>query len=131
MIDQKQGQIVLVSSLDAKKGLPMDGPYTAAKFAITGFFEVLRQELKGKNIYVCNVFPARIDTPMIEHIKVPSISAKIPAEKVARAIVRGIKKHKVEVIVPGHLVFYSILNSISPRFMDWIVRIFHLEGWEE
>jgi len=131
MIKRKKGHIVLVSSLDAKKAIPVDGPYVAAKCAITGFFEVLRQELKPDNVHVTTIYPGRIDTPLIENLKMPWISPKIPAAKVARAIVRGIRKHKIEVVVPGILVIYGFLNTLSPRFMDWIVRVFHLEGWQE
>ncbi len=67
---------------------------------------------------------------MIENLQVPWISRKIPPEKVAHAIIRGIKRHRVEVIVPGILAPYVLLNTLFPRFMDWIVRVFHLEGWE-
>jgi len=131
MLEHKKGHIVLVSSLDAKKAIPTDGPYAAAKCAITGFFEVLRQEIKRENVHVLTIYPGRIDTPLIENLKMPWISPKIPADKVASAIVRGIRKRKIEIIVPGILVIYGFLNTLSPRFMDWIVRVFHLEGWQE
>jgi NADP-dependent 3-hydroxy acid dehydrogenase YdfG len=130
MLEHKQGHIVLVSSLDAKKALPIDAPYAAAKSAITSYFEVLRQEIKKDNVHVMTIFPGRIDTPILDHIKVPWISPKIPPVKVAKAIVRGIRNRKTEVIVPGTLVSYKLLAALSPRFMDWIVRVFHLEGWE-
>ncbi|UCE04500.1 MAG: SDR family NAD(P)-dependent oxidoreductase, partial [bacterium] len=130
MLERKSGHIVFVSSLDAKKGLPKDAPYVAAKFALTGFAEVMRQELHGSGIYVTTILPGRIDTPMIENLKVPWISPKIPPERVAHAIIRGIKRRKVEVIVPGILTPYVLLNTLFPRFMDWFVRTFHLEGWE-
>jgi 3-oxoacyl-[acyl-carrier protein] reductase len=116
--------------LDAKKGLPLDSPYVAAKFAITGFAEVMRQELHHSDIHVTTIFPGRIDTPMIDNLRVPWISRKVPPEKVAQAIIRGINRQKAEVIVPLIQAPYGYLNALSPRFMDWIVRLFHLEGWE-
>lgn len=130
MLEHKSGHIVVVSSLDAKKGLPLDGPYAAAKFAITGFAEVMRQELHGTGVHVTTIFPGRIDTPMIENLKVPWISRKVPSEIVARAIIRGIQHRKAEVIVPLLQAPYGYLNALFPRFMDWIVRAFHLQGWE-
>lgn len=129
-LERQSGHIVIVSSLDAKKGLPLDGPYVAAKFAISGFAEVLRQELHGTGVHVTCIYPGRIDTPMIEDIKVPWISRKVSPEKVARAIIRGIKRRKAEVIVPAYNSPYVFLNTLFPRFMDWFVRSFHIEGWQ-
>lgn len=90
MLEHNSGHIVFVNSLDAKKGLPKYRPYVAVKFALTGFIEVRRQELRGSAIHVTTVLPGRIDTPMIKNTKVPWISRKVPPEKVARAIIRGI-----------------------------------------
>ncbi len=56
MLERESGHIVFVSSLDAKKGLPTDGPYVAAKFALTGFAEVMRQELHGSGVHVTTIF---------------------------------------------------------------------------
>jgi NADP-dependent 3-hydroxy acid dehydrogenase YdfG len=130
MLDQKSGHLVLVSSMDAKKGLSPDAPYVAAKFALAGFGEVLRQELYGSGVHVTTVFPGRVDTPMIATLQVPSISAKIPPEAVAHAIVRAIHRRQPEVIVPFQARALVYLNTLSPRLGDWIARLFHLEGWE-
>jgi len=131
MLGRKSGHLMLVSSLDAKKGLPIDTPYVAAKFALSGFGEVVRQELHGTGVYVTLVFPGRINTPMLEEIKVPWISPKLPPEAVARAIVRGIRRPKAEIVVPRLFTLYAISNALAPRLMDWFVRTFHLEGWEQ
>ena len=130
MLNQKNGHLVLVSSMDAKKGFPLDAPYVAAKFALAGFGEVLRQELYGSGVHVTTVFPGRVDTPMIATLQVPWISAKIPPEIVARAIVRAIHRRQLEVIVPFQARALVYLNTLSPRLGDWIARLFHLEGWE-
>ena len=128
---QQSGHIVLVASMNAKKGFPPDAPYAAAKFALAGLGEVLRQELHGTGVHVTTVFPGRVDTPLIAHLRVPRLSAKIPPEAVARAIVRAIHRRPAEVIIPfpARALFYA--NTLSPRFGDWFVRRFHLEGWEE
>ncbi|MFL7811985.1 MAG: SDR family oxidoreductase, partial [Anaerolineae bacterium] len=34
MLDRKSGHLVLVSSLDGKKGIPIDAPYVSTKFAL-------------------------------------------------------------------------------------------------
>lgn len=130
MLRQQSGHLLLVTSMDGKKGLPPDAPYVAAKFALSGFSEVLRQELHGTEVHVTTVFPGRVDTPMIASLKVPWISAKIAPDVVARAIVRAIHRRQPEVIVPFQARALVYLNTLSPRLGDLAVRVFHLEGWE-
>ncbi len=122
------GNIVLVNSLDAKKGIRGDGPYVAAKTALAGLADVLRQEVRRYGIGVTSVFPGRVDTPMIEHIEAPWISPKIPAEAVVRAIEKAIETGRPEIVVPRHLGMLGAANDLFPRFMDWGYRVFRIEG---
>ncbi|MGQ9466555.1 MAG: SDR family NAD(P)-dependent oxidoreductase [Anaerolineae bacterium] len=131
MLDRRQGHIILISSADGKKGIPPDGPYVMAKFAVAGLGDVLRQELRPYGIAVTTFFPGRVDTPMIAHLKVPWISAKIPPERVARAVLRAIRRRPPEVILPWQVRWFVYLSALFPSLGDWAVRQFHLEGWEE
>lgn len=132
MQQQGSGHIVMISSVDGKKGLPPDGAYVASKFAMTGLCDVLRQELHGTGIDVSTIFPARVDTAMVADLNVPTVGPKMKPEKVANAVVRAINRRKAEVVVPrlgpGALLW---LNFISPRLGDWAVRFFKLSGWEK
>lgn len=130
MRQQRRGHLVLISSVDGKKGIPPDTPYVVAKFAVVGLGEMLRQELREWGIHICTVCPGRVDTPMIAHIEVPWISAKIPPQRVARAIVRAIRRRQPEVILPAQAKLLVYLNALFPRIGDWGVRFFHLEGRE-
>jgi NADP-dependent 3-hydroxy acid dehydrogenase YdfG len=130
MCARRSGHVVLVSSVDGKRGLPHDAPYVSAKFALSGFGEVMRQELHGTGVFVTTVFPGRIDTPLIEDLQVPWISPKYAPERVARAIVKGITPRRPEVIVPAFYRLFIVLNALAPRLTDWFVRLSHLEGWK-
>jgi NADP-dependent 3-hydroxy acid dehydrogenase YdfG len=130
MLEQGNGHIILVSSLDGKKGLPRDAPYVAAKFALAGYGEVLRQELHDSGVHVTTVFPGRVDTPLIDTLEVPRVSAKIPVEAVARSVVAAVRQPKPEVIMPIQGRALHLVNALSPRLGDWLVRLFHLQGWE-
>lgn len=125
------GHIVVVTSMDGKIGIPKEVPYVTAKFATTGFAEVLRQEARGKGIYVSNVLPGRVDTALITNLRVPWIQPKMPPEAVARAILYAIEKRKAEVILPPLAILYYYIHTLSPRLCDWFIQLFHLEGWEE
>jgi len=128
MLSQKSGHIVFVNSLDSKKGIAGDGPYVAAKCALHGFGDVLRQEVKEFGIKVSTVYPGRVDTPMIEDLKVPSVSAKISSEKVVKDIINGIRKNKAIIVVPKMFFFLGTLNELVPKIMDWFYKKFKLEG---
>jgi short-subunit dehydrogenase len=125
------GHIVLVSSMDAKSPIPGDAPYVAAKFALSGFGDVLRQELNGTGIHVTTLYPGRVDTPMLANLRVPSISAKISPQAVARAILSGIERHQIEIILPFQAHLLNLLNFFAPSLSDWASRVFHLQGWDE
>jgi len=130
MQKQKSGNIVIVNSLDAKKGIVGDGPYVAAKSALSGFADVLRQEVKSDGIKVISVYPGRVDTPMIKDIKVPWISPKISIQKAVNAIIKGIIKSKPVVIVPKMYYFLGALNNIFPSMLDWFYKKLKMEGEE-
>lgn len=131
LLQRRTGHIVVVSSLDGKKGIPPDAPYVSSKFALTGFCDVLRQEVAARGVHVCTVFPGRVDTPMIGRLSVPRISPKVPPERVARAIVSGIRRRKPEVVVPWLSSRALLLVSfLSVRLADWLIRRLRLGGEE-
>ncbi|MFQ5948065.1 MAG: SDR family NAD(P)-dependent oxidoreductase [Acidimicrobiia bacterium] len=131
MTAQRSGHIVLVASLDGRKGLPLDAPYVAAKFAVVGLGDVARQELRNLGVGVTTVLPGRVDTPMIAGLAFPRISHPIKPERVARAIIRAIRRNKAEVIVPWKDRSLAIAHNLSPRLADWAVRLLRLEGWSK
>jgi short-subunit dehydrogenase len=123
-----KGHIVIVNSLDAKKGIIGDAPYVAAKSALDGFGDSLRQELKKEGINITSVYPARVDTPMIEHLKVPWVSPKISCSKVVNAMIKGIKRNKAIVVVPSAYFLLGSLNNTFPRLTDWFYQKLKIEG---
>jgi NADP-dependent 3-hydroxy acid dehydrogenase YdfG len=128
-LEKSAGSIVTTCSMDGKKGVPPDAAYVAAKFAMNGFFQVLRQELRGTGIHVATIFPSRMDTPQIAHVDCPRITPKGDPELVARAVVRAVLKRKKELLVPSiscHLLTWA--DTISPSLGVWLVRTNRLDG---
>lgn len=81
MTEKRSGHIVLIGSVDGKKGLPLDTPYASAKFALVGFGDVMRQELRRHGVQVSTVLPGRVDTPFVEEFRFPLISKPISSER--------------------------------------------------
>jgi len=131
LMAQRSGHIVAISSVDGKKGLPKDAAYAASKFAVTGFMDVLRQELRGTGVYASTIFPERVDTPMIATLRLPRVSQRLSPARVSRAVLRAVRQRRREVVVsflgPKTLILAS---AAWPALGDWLVRIFRLEGVE-
>ena len=67
MRERKHGQIINVSSLSGLTPVPFMGIYSASKFALEGYTEALRLELKPFNIHVSLIEAGFLKTPMMNH----------------------------------------------------------------
>jgi 3-dehydrosphinganine reductase len=106
MAERRAGSIVGVASAAALVGVYGYTAYGAAKFAVRGLLEALRTELVPHGVHVGCVYPPDVDTPMLaaeEAVKPAETKAiagsikPIPAEQVARAILRGVEKRQAEI----------------------------------
>lgn len=62
------GDIVNISSVAGRKGIPNSGAYNATKWGINGWSDALRQELLGKGVRVIVVEPGAVATELPDHI---------------------------------------------------------------
>ena len=70
MRHQRRGHIVNVSSLTGLTAIPFLGIYSASKFALEGYTEALRQEVRPFNIHVSLTEAGFLRTPMMNHRQV-------------------------------------------------------------
>jgi len=125
----EDGQLIFVNSLEGKKGVPLEAAYTAAKHALSGFAGVARQELASRRVTVTNIYPGRVDTALIDRLHVPAIQAKMPADRVAQAVLSAIKRPRREIYVPAIAGrAFAWLGTFAPGLTDRITRLFKLQG---
>ena len=62
MLEQRNGHIVITSSVAGKIGAPQRTGYCAAKHAVMGFFDALRAEVCHHNVQVTTITPGFIRT---------------------------------------------------------------------
>ena len=127
---KREGCIVATLSMDGKKGVPPDAAYAASKFALNGFFQVLRQELRDSGVHVATIFPSRMDTPQIAHVDCPGLTPKGDPRQVAEAVLKAIVHRRKEIVVPAHAKLLELADTLSPSLGDWMVRAIKAEGWE-
>jgi NAD(P)-dependent dehydrogenase (short-subunit alcohol dehydrogenase family) len=63
---QGHGQIINISSLSGLSPIPFMGIYSASKFALEGYTEALRVEVKPFHIHVSQIEPGFLNTPMMK-----------------------------------------------------------------
>ena len=130
-LEKGSGHIVTTCSMDGKKGVPPDAAYVGAKFAMNGFFQVMRQELRGTGVNVSIIYPSRMDTPQIRHVDCPGITPKGDPDMVGKAVVRAVVKNKGDIMVPWFPCKLLVLaEAISYRFSEWLIRVNRLDGVE-
>ena len=79
MIENGEGTIITISSVAAKKpGLMGGAPYSSAKAASANLMGHINAELNNLGIRACTIFPAEVDTPILD-------KRPLPPDEVARA----------------------------------------------
>lgn len=104
---QAGSSIVLVNSIVGKTRLPGLGVYGASKHALLAWADILRMDLLDRDIHVMNFCPGYVATPFGDNmlqsaVEWPRASPRIAltADQCAKAIHRGLVKHKRTVVIP-------------------------------
>lgn len=129
MLERGSGQIVNINTPASLFAWPGALGYTAARFALRGFTEALRADLRGSGLRVSSVTPAKVSTPYFERnpgaeARIPSISKLTPtitADQTAKAIVRTIRRESGDVYVPFALKLNVIQARLMPGFTSWLL----------
>ena len=129
------GTLINNASVNARVGAPYVSSYVSSKFALRGFGECLRDDLRGDGIDVCTILPASIDTPLFQHgANYTGRAAKplrpiVRPEHVAAAMVRCAKRPRREVVVGNMGRQLVMTHELAPwlfeRLMTRQVRFDH------
>ncbi len=134
MIERGSGHIVNFSSMAGVVGLFGYTAYSGAKFAIKGFTDALRSELKPKGIKVSIVYPPDTDTPQLawedqykpfETREVAGSDKPLPASFVADETLRAVAAGRYKV-VPGFeaKLIYFVSTRLGTGFnpiLDFLI----------
>ena len=122
MVKRGEGQLVVISSLAAYRGLPKSAAYCASKAGVSAFFESLRLDLEPKGVDVTIIHPGFIKTPLTagRQAQMPWL---MELDDAVEKIVRVIEKRKKSYAFPWQLASIVRAGMIMPNFMyDWISR---------
>ena len=122
---QGSGVLVNVSSVAGRIGQPYTSAYVTSKWAVRGLSESLRQELlDAKDVHVCTVLPASIDTPLFQHAAnytgraVKPLKPVYEAGQVADAIVELVESPTRERMVGAAGKAQSWFHTLAPGLAE-------------
>jgi NAD(P)-dependent dehydrogenase (short-subunit alcohol dehydrogenase family) len=131
---KSQGQVVAISSIQAKVGVPFHSGYGASKHALEGFIDTLRYELDGSGINLLKVYPHWIrGTELRKHALGPDAqpmgdrkrahsSSGVTVGECARAILCAMSRRKSALYVPWTLRYVQLIKNLFPGFVRWSIR---------
>lgn len=123
MVQRGSGILVNMGSASGYIGNPRMSVYAASKWAIHGWSESLRLELKavGSAVRVVTVIPSYIDTGMFEGVTPPRFVPLLTTENIVNRMLIGIARGKQEIRAPFLVHFVPFLKAVLPTFLfDWI-----------
>ena len=124
MLERGEGRIGIVSSILGRMGFARMSVYGASKFALNGFVQGLRAELRKTQVSVTLICPATVETPFFETAdrrQVPSADWLLPnlkPEEVARATLNGLLKRKKMVTLPFLARVFIRLHDVFPNLTE-------------
>jgi len=92
MRERGRGTLVQVGSVAGRRAFPANAAYSAAKFGLRGFHEVLLEELRGSGVRATLLEPAATDTPLWDPLdpdtdpELPNRAQMLRPEEVAEAV---------------------------------------------
>ncbi len=123
-----RGQVVAVSSLAGLVGVPGRTAYSASKFAMTGFFEALRAELKGAGVSVTTAYPGVVATQIrYRGYNAAGVAAgasglkeddAMSVEECARLIRDGMSRRQREVVMTTKGKLGRYLKLLAPGAVE-------------
>jgi NAD(P)-dependent dehydrogenase (short-subunit alcohol dehydrogenase family) len=132
--------VVNISSVFGLIGVPSQSAYNAAKFAVRGYTESLRQELHDTSVHVTCVHPGGVKTNIVRNgrnltdlngAKTDTVTlarefdvmAKTSPEEAARIIWTGVLENAPRVLVGADARFIDLVQRMLPTGYQTVLRV--------
>lgn len=131
-----KGSFISVSSMEGRRGLPLQSAYSTAKHGVEGFVEAIRVELQHEklDINVASIKPAVINTPFYNHartkvgVKPTGIPPYYDPQLVADAILYAAEHPTRDYIVGDVGRALDLAQKLSPGLLDKVLAVIGFRG---
>ena len=123
LLTRPESHIVNIASASALMPLPFAATYASSKWAVLGFSESLREELRltgHGHVHVTSVCPGYIATGMFHGAKTPFLMPMLTPQSLANEVVRAVQSDVEIVRTPWQVKLLPLLNALLPR---WLLRL--------
>ncbi len=137
MQTRRAGQIVVISSVMGKIGVPYRSAYAASKHALHGFFDSLRAELYPDGIRVSLICPGYVHTNVTinalrgdgspNSVMAESTKGGFSPDVFAKKALKAIKKQKREALIAKTEGLAVLINRFAPGIFARIARSLKLK----
>ncbi|BAZ09310.1 short-chain dehydrogenase/reductase SDR [Calothrix sp. NIES-4071] len=135
-LKQQGGAIICVSSMEGRRSLPLQNPYSTAKHGLEGFLEGLRVELMHDKIpvSVTSILPSVINTPYYNKVrtklgvKPTGIPPYYQPKVVAEAILYAAENPTRDFIAGDVGRVLDVLQKLSPQLVDTVLAAIGFVG---
>ncbi len=135
-----EGHVVNVSSIFGVIAVPTQSAYNAAKFAVRGFTEALREELEvaGSGVSATTVHPGGIKTSIVANSRLREVEGRVATreeameqfdrlarttpEEAARTILAGVKRNDRRVLVGVDARVIDGVQRLVPTGYQWLLE---------
>ncbi|RKD12887.1 short-chain dehydrogenase [Pelobium manganitolerans] len=132
MLQRKQGNLVVISSVVGKFGTQFRSTYSASKHALHGYFDSLRCEVYDQGVSVNIICPGFVKT----NVTINSLTAQgekhnhmdegqengISATQCAHEILKSVAKNKEETLIGGKETYGVYLKRFFPGYFSKMIR---------
>ncbi|WKK23714.1 SDR family NAD(P)-dependent oxidoreductase [Streptomyces olivoreticuli] len=127
LLSAGRGHIVTIGSVAGRTAYPYGTVNSSTKHGVVGFTWSLREELRGTGVGVSAVYPTLISDVGIsarwQAGRRPPLLGRVGPDEVARAVLKCIRKNKVEITVsPPMEKIADVMGAVSPRLTSWAAR---------
>ena len=129
---QKEGQVIVISSIAGKFGFYLRSSYSAAKHALHGYFESFRMETEKLGIKTLIVCPGKIKTNISfnavaqggqKHNQLdPSHEHAMSASECAQIIIKAIRNEEEEIFIGGKELNAVWLKRFFPKLFSKMIK---------
>ncbi|GHJ37063.1 SDR family oxidoreductase [Streptomyces sp. TS71-3] len=138
LAEQDAGVMVNTSSVYGLLGVPYQSAYCASKFAVRGFTDALRQELRGTGVRAVTVYPGGITTNIARNARFRAdpegrgrtkeqLAAEFEAvtmtspDKAAEVIHRGVDGGRARILIGPDAYLFDALARITPTHYQTVI----------
>jgi dehydrogenase/reductase SDR family protein 7B len=142
MVSRGSGQLVMISSVAGKAGIPMRTAYCAAKHGLIGYADALRSEVAGQGVKVLVVAPGSVKTNVsrnalnadgsVRGISDAAIDNGIDPNEVASRIWEAVRTGKREIVIAeGMEASIPMLRAQDPEKLFDMVEAMVADGYAQ